>query len=486
MGILMGYVLALARTDILIQVTVSVIVAYMTFIVAEHYLHVSGVLAVMVAGLIVGRYTSRRITPAQRAFFKEFWTYAAFLANSLVFLLVGLSSVGFFGGFGTFESGEPWSAIGLAIVAALLARAVVVFSLIPPLNRFLADGPVGWPYQTVMCWGGLRGAVALALVLSLDPGFAHRDLLLAMTLGVVLFTILFSGGSMGAIIRRLRLDTPQVVDRLIGAEALFLASQRAADTVAELEGKEPFQAKVLESASRRIRDKLQEAQTALEATWASLRSSAKLNRRVLWAQAVALEQKGYQQMFDAGAISEEVLEKLQLLVDLKREAVRADQIPPPVAAHEPLATGWEGKMQSGFVDRRPGTADLLEDVMEQGLSDLVRDQRHRQAMKVGYEYEFAMFEVAGGVAEQIERLARQHALDEVIAAGCVRAYQTLREQSLRRLRDAANNDPLLVRDLQALIVRQHALSQAGKLLDQFVAQGLISSEIAAKTIADLK
>jgi hypothetical protein len=181
-----------------------------------------------------------------------------------------------------------------------------------------------------------------------------------------------------------------------------------------------------------------------------------------------------------------VFGKLQLLVDLKRESVRQDHIPPPVAAHEPLAAGWEAKLRSGFLDRRSGTGDLLEDVMQPGLSDLVRGQRHRQDLRVSYEYEFALFEVAGDVADEVARLAKQHALDEIIAAGCVRAYQTLREQSLRRLNTAATDEPALVEELQALILRRYALSDAGKMLDQFVAQGLISGEIAAKTRASLE
>jgi len=486
MGKLAGYALVLVKRDGLIQVTVSVIVAYMTFIVAEHYLHVSGVIAVMVAGLTLGRHASERITAAQRAFFKEFWEFAAFLANSLVFLLVGLSSVQLFGRIRAFEPGELGVAIGLAVGVAVLARAVVVFSLIPPLNRFLRDGPIGWRFQTVMAWGGLRGAVALALVLSLDEGFADRDLLLAMTLGVVLFTILVSGGTMGTLIHRLRLDTPEHIDRLLGAEAMYLASRSAVDALAKLDEKEPFRMAVLEDARRRLQGRLKQAETALSEAWSAAGASPRFSRRALWSQAVALEQRGYQRLFDAGVVSEGVFGKLQLLVDLKRESVRQDHIPPPVAAHEPLAAGWEAKLRSGFLDRRSGTGDLLEDVMQPGLSDLVRGQRHRQDLRVSYEYEFALFEVTGGVAQEVARLAKQHALDEVIAAGCVRAYQTLREQSLRRLNAAATDEPALVGELQALILRRYALSDAGKMLDQFVVQGLISSEIAAKTRASLE
>ena len=116
---------------------------------------------------------------------------------------------------------------------------------------------------------------------------------------------------------------------------------------------------------------------------------------------------------------------------------------------------------------------------------LIRDQRRRQALQIGYEYELAMFEVADEVAMQIEQLAKRHAVEEAIAAGCAQAYRTMRAQSLRRLRYTADDEPRLVRDLQTLIMRQHAVSGSGKMLDELVAQGLISSEIAAKTRVDL-
>jgi hypothetical protein len=291
---------------------------------------------------------------------------------------------------------------------------------------------------------------------------------------------------MGPLIHRLRLDTPGVIDQWSGAEAAFLASRRAADALADLDEKEPFRNTVLQGARRRFREKLEQAEFTLAQTWAALRASPKLARRSLWSQAVALEQNGYHHLFEIGVISEEAFEKLQLLVDLKQEAVRLEHLPPPVAAHEPLTTGWKAKMRSNFPARQPGTEELFQDVIEEELSDMVLNQRRRQELKIGYEYEFAMFEVAAGVAEQIAQLAEQHALDEVVAAGCVGAYQALREQSLRRLMSAAADEPALVEQLQGLILRRHALSAANNMLDEFVARGLISEDVAAQTRSSLE
>ena len=126
----MEYSAALAKKDYLIQATVSVIIAYAAFLVAEHYLHVSGLIAVLTAGLVVGRASDFRLSREFRTYLHDFWDHAAFIANSLIFLLLGLTTAGFIN---QFDSSTPrlWSSIAWAVVAALLARGVVVFTLTP-------------------------------------------------------------------------------------------------------------------------------------------------------------------------------------------------------------------------------------------------------------------------------------------------------------------------------------------------------------------
>lgn len=178
-----GYSIAQANNNALIQTTVTIIIAYAAFIVAQRYLQLSGVIAVMSAGLVVGWYLNHRLSLEVRTYLREFWDYGAFIANSLIFLLVGLTTSSFILRLGT-ESPRFWIAIGWAIIAVLIARAVAVFSLVPFSNWLQKSEPIGWRYQLVTFWGGLRGAVALALALSLDRSFPNRDLIIAMTLVV--------------------------------------------------------------------------------------------------------------------------------------------------------------------------------------------------------------------------------------------------------------------------------------------------------------
>ena len=167
-GYLMVRTIAFSEDDPIVEVALTTVVAYAAFIAAEHYLHVSGVMATVGAGVVVGTYGSTRFSAELKAYLHQFWEYAAFVANSLIFLLVGL----------TVDLGNLASfavPIGLAIAAVLVARSITVFGLVPIINRFPNAEPVDAKYQAIMFWGGLRGAVALALALSLPETFPFRD-----------------------------------------------------------------------------------------------------------------------------------------------------------------------------------------------------------------------------------------------------------------------------------------------------------------------
>lgn len=194
-GILLGLLieqLIMRIDDYLIETALTTILAYGAYLVAEHVFHVSGVLAVVAAGLSAGNAGPRGMSPTTRLVVVNFWEYAAFLANSFVFLLIGLDV-------------NPQMLLdnGIvllwAIIAILVARAVTIYGL-----SWVGRGiPRRW--QHVLYWGGLRGAISLALALSLSSQFANSDQLEAMAFGVVLFSLLAMGLSMGPFVKRMGL-----------------------------------------------------------------------------------------------------------------------------------------------------------------------------------------------------------------------------------------------------------------------------------------
>lgn len=200
-GLMLGWLISrlIARLDdYLIETTLTTVLAFGAYLLAER-LHFSGVLAVVAAGLVNGNIGPQGMSPTTRIVLFNFWEYVAFLANSLVFLLIGL------------QVNVPallsaWRPIAWAIVAVLAARVVVVYGLGWLANRLAEPIPLRW--QHVLGWGGLRGAISLALALSLPTSLGpDRDMLRVMAFGVVLFTLLVQASTMAPLVRWLRIVT---------------------------------------------------------------------------------------------------------------------------------------------------------------------------------------------------------------------------------------------------------------------------------------
>jgi CPA1 family monovalent cation:H+ antiporter len=199
-SLLCGAVVALAALllagradDHLVEITFTTVAAYGSFLLAEH-LHLSGVLATLVAGLMLGNFRAWPwITDAGREAVQAFWDYAAFVANSLVFLLIGMR-VGrqhFLGG---------WLPILLAILLVTLSRAVAVY---PCCSLFARSAlRVSKAHQHILFWGGLRGALALALALALPPELPQRESIISVSFAVVAFSIFVQGLTMKPLLRK--------------------------------------------------------------------------------------------------------------------------------------------------------------------------------------------------------------------------------------------------------------------------------------------
>lgn len=180
--------------DHLIETAMTFILAYGSFLVAEEF-HLSGVLAVVAAGVVNGNIGPRGMSPTTRIVVFNFWEFMSFLANSFLFLLIG------------FAVDLPllrdnWTFILWGVLAALVSRFVVVYGLL------FWERSISRRWKHVMYWGGLRGAISLALVLGLTSKLPKAsEQLLAMVFGLVIFTLLVQGTTMGRMVRRMGVMT---------------------------------------------------------------------------------------------------------------------------------------------------------------------------------------------------------------------------------------------------------------------------------------
>lgn len=186
--------------DILIEITVIVGAAYITFFLAENVFHVSGVLGLVSLGLMMAGIGQRRISPEVQHFMHEFWEFAAFTANTLIFLIVGVVIAK-----RTVFSIEDFMVLGLLYVGIHLVRAVVILTLYPVMKN--AGYGLSKPYAIVVWWGALRGAIglALALIIAGEPSIpqAIRDDFLFLTAGIVTLTLMVNAVTMKAVVSSL-------------------------------------------------------------------------------------------------------------------------------------------------------------------------------------------------------------------------------------------------------------------------------------------
>ena len=206
-GLLTGAIVAavvlviVGRTDDhLIEVALTAVAAYGSFLLAEHF-GGSGILATLTSGMLLGNLAPRWgfFSEAGDRAVRSTWEFITFLANSLVFLLIGLAA-------GHEDFRGLWWAASAAVIAIIAGRAAAVY----PVCVLFSRGPhrVSAAQQHALVWGGLRGALALALVLSIPESFPWRHPIVVVTFAVVAFSIIIQGLTCRPLLRRAFGDAP--------------------------------------------------------------------------------------------------------------------------------------------------------------------------------------------------------------------------------------------------------------------------------------
>lgn len=213
-GVVIGYVsitwLQKVFNDALVEISVIIGAAYLTFFVAEHFLHVSGVLALVSLGLMMAGIGRTRISPEVEHFMHEFWEVAGFIANTLLFLIVGVVIAE-----RSIFSLKDFFILGIIYIGIHIVRAIVITILYPFMKRAGYGLPVKDAY--VVWYGALRGAIGLALALivaGVDDKYIPleiRNQFLFYTAGIVTLTLLINATTIKFLVNRLGLTklTPE-------------------------------------------------------------------------------------------------------------------------------------------------------------------------------------------------------------------------------------------------------------------------------------
>ncbi len=316
LGALVGYAasrITSAFDDHLLEITLTMVTAYGSYLAAEQ-LHVSPIIAVVAAGIVVGNYGSRTgMSVTTRLAVNSFWEYAAFLVNSLLFLLIGL------------QVQLPLlikhsELIGLGVLAVVVARLIVVYGICPFVSTTRLPIPDKWRH--LMFWGGLRGALVMALALSLPLTFPERETIINMTFGVVLFTLLVPGLTMEPLVRLLGMAPKQEkLTKYQEYNAIIMALKNEQKELLHLREGNKISHSAFEVWKAELDSAILQSTAKSESLQLSDDSLDELRDRQAKTHLLEKRKEFYMQLAHEGALTEESAHHLKVSIDAELEEI---------------------------------------------------------------------------------------------------------------------------------------------------------------------
>ncbi len=243
-GVLLGrltlLLITVAGETVAGEVSLTLALPFIAYILCEQGLHLSGVVAVAAAGLTLSALGPSTMRPQTWRFLTELWEQLAFWAGSLVFVLASMLVARLMLG----TTGRDVLLVGVTVIAGLVARGAVLFGLLPLLSLARLSRPVPMPYRVTMLWGGLRGAITLALVLAVTENPAvsgdTAHFIAVVATGFVLVTLLVNGTTLRMLVVRLGLDRLSPRDEVLKQQVLAIGLAEIRDRTRAMAGELGF------------------------------------------------------------------------------------------------------------------------------------------------------------------------------------------------------------------------------------------------------
>ena len=463
LALVAGFVVGAVHGDPLVEITVTTLLAFLAFYLGEHTFQMSGVMAVVAAGIMMGGWGRAKISPGVEEHLSRYWDYLAGVANWLIFLLVGL----------TVDLGalvDVLPVVAWVALAMFVSRALAIYTLLPLAARLPGVEPIDRGYQTVILWGGVRGGVALAIALSLPESIASRELLITLTTGAVLVSLGVQMFTIDRVMRFFRLDRPPLSDRLAKLEAQIAARRRTLAEIPALQAGGLFSPKIAAEIQRRAETGLERERSELD----ELRREGldrDEERRVLYLRCFAAERTQYYAMLSLGHLSEGAYRNLTHSLDLQIEGVRHEGRLPEFTLHPSTGERVE-TMAYRLFERVPGLRDAIERL---------------RAVRAARDYEVAWARFRGDerALADLSRLgqtigARPEVVEELRAF-----YGYWYEQARARLDQTAELFPEFVSAAQRRLADRLALLAGELEIRERVNAGTIPEGVAKVMLADM-
>jgi CPA1 family monovalent cation:H+ antiporter len=367
-GFLVGFGLSLLATQLLqflpgkrmAEVTVTVAVAYLAFAISEYGFHFSGVVAVVVSALVFAYDGRTRVSPKTWTFLVGTWKQLGYWASGLIFLLAALRIPGLLA---DVEMADIFL-LGVLLVCALAARGLVLYFLMPMMSAVGLAQKVDADLRLVILWGGLRGAISLALALAVveHPAVPAdvKHLVATLVTAFVLITLFVNGLTLRPLIRILGIDRLEPIDRFLRGRAIAHSIDMVKDRLVAAADRYHIEPAARERLAADYLARMSEAETLLEA---DLAPSAEERLRSALVTAAQREQllhfQNYQDRIVSGRIVRNLVARAYDLEDRAKSAGREGY---EAAAREELGFSLPFRL-SVELQRRLGSPTLLARVL---------------------------------------------------------------------------------------------------------------------------
>ncbi|HEX3498704.1 MAG TPA: cation:proton antiporter [Stellaceae bacterium] len=322
-GLLVSWMSPMLRDHRLAETTLTIALAYLTFVISEHYLAVSGVVAVVTAGLVINREGRRRLSPSSWKVLIRTWEQIGFWATSLIFLLAAMMVPALLAAATLYQVAE----LAVLTTAAFAARAITLYGLLPMLSAAGLAERVRRDHKLVILWGGMRGAVSLALALAATENTALapeiRQFVGVLATGFVLFTLFVCAPTLRPLMRLLGLDQLSPAELALRDRVTALYLSTIGDDIGNVAREHGIAGDAVSDAASWYRGQAEAAALIAEEN-AQLPPESRLQSSVKIL--VEREQELYRQHFDARAMSRRALARLLSRTTQLRDAVKSGGI----------------------------------------------------------------------------------------------------------------------------------------------------------------
>lgn len=303
-----------------VEIVLTIILSHLVFIVADHYIKVSGIIAVLAAGLVMGNYGRHKISPKVTHNMHMIWDFLVFIVTSMVFLLIGYEM-------NIASLIMNIDKVIIVTLALLFGRAISVYLVGGIYNLFLPikkQIPLNWMH--IANWGGLRGALPLIVILSLPVTFEYRELFIQLVLGSILFTLVVNTLTIKKLISYLGVDKLNTANEVEIDITELLILQNLLNYLRMLADIAEISEKTYEKYKQKVNLSLKQTKNRLS-QWLEDNGAEEYRielDKILRRYAVQIEKSVYSDLYKKGVITESVFTRLVSSLDYQVECISSE------------------------------------------------------------------------------------------------------------------------------------------------------------------